>query len=126
MWGVWGDCTQFVHGRSYMTIDLLCRDGARRVFTNQAGGGGGGRYVRGSTVPALIPFETLVAGVYIHACVVGWLLRFVLGVFVFVVAMTRLGLARRSENRRHHLLHRLDYIIYPPYFFCLGDMDELQ
>ena len=35
-------CTQFVHARSRMTIDsriptmLLCRDGARRVFTNQA------------------------------------------------------------------------------------------
>ena len=33
-----GGCTQFVHGRSRMTIDprTLCREGARRVFTNQA------------------------------------------------------------------------------------------
>ena len=33
-----GGGTQFVNGRSRMTIDLaslLCRDGARRVFTNQ-------------------------------------------------------------------------------------------
>ena len=29
-------CTQVAHGRSRMTIDLLCRDGAHRVFTNQA------------------------------------------------------------------------------------------
>ena len=33
-------CTQLVHGRSRMTtgprIPLLCRDGARRVFIDQA------------------------------------------------------------------------------------------
>ena len=35
-----GGGTQFVHGRSRMTIDpripAICRDGARRVFTYQA------------------------------------------------------------------------------------------
>ena len=34
-----GGCTQFVHGRSRLTIDpsirTICRDGARRVFTSQ-------------------------------------------------------------------------------------------
>ena len=45
--------TQFVHGRSRMTTDpripTLCRDGARRVFTNQhVGGGGEARGLRSS------------------------------------------------------------------------------
>ena len=38
--GEGGGGTQFVHGRSRMTIDpripVLCRDGARRLFTKQA------------------------------------------------------------------------------------------
>ena len=38
-----GGVTQFVHGRSRMSMtlaSLLCPDGARRVLTKQAGGGG--------------------------------------------------------------------------------------